>query len=81
MGTANFGLVGLDWERYVRLDEAYARPAEVPDLRGDPSKARRELGWEPRITFEAMIHEMLDNDLRALGLDPTEHLKSSPAPA
>jgi len=77
----SFGLVGLDWERFVRLDQAYARPAEVPDLRGDPSKARRELGWEPRITFEAMIQEMLEHDLRALGLDPAEHLKSGSASA
>src|SRR5882757_4187278 len=50
-----FGLVGLDWQDHVEVDKAYFRPAEVPDLRGDPSKARARLGWRPKITFQEMI--------------------------
>jgi GDPmannose 4,6-dehydratase len=72
---AAFGMAGLDSERYVETDTAYVRPAEVPDLRGDPRKAHEKLGWRPRITFEDMIREMLEYDLRAVGLDPRGHLK------
>ena len=76
-----FGLVGLDWQQYVEVDRAYFRPAEVPDLRGDPSKARLRLGWRPRITFEAMIREMLESDLAAAGLKPDTHLRTPSAKA
>jgi len=61
-----FSRAGLDWERYVRTDERFYRPAEVDLLVGDSSKARRELGWEPRHTFEQLVDEMVDADLRAL---------------
>jgi len=47
----------------VRIDPRYFRPAEVDSLLGDPSKARRELGWEPRISFEELVSEMVDADL------------------
>jgi GDPmannose 4,6-dehydratase len=73
-----FGLVGLDWRQHVVTDDAYVRPAEVPDLLGDPHKARTKLGWTPRITFEEMIHEMLEHDLRAAGLDPAARLAALP---
>ena len=73
-----FGLAGLDWEQYVRLDPTYERPSEVNHLHGDPSKARRELGWEPKISFGAMIREMLEVDLRAFGVDPDGILKPVP---
>ena len=63
------------------MDRAYFRPAEVPDLRGDPSKARLRLGWQPRITFEAMIREMLESDLAAAGLKPDTHLRTPSAKA
>jgi GDPmannose 4,6-dehydratase len=76
-----FGLVGLDWQKYVEVDRAYFRPAEVPDLRGDPSKARAKLGWRPRITFEEMIREMLESDLAAAGLRPDSHLRTPSAKA
>jgi len=71
-----FGLVGLDWEKYVEVDRAYFRPAEVPDLCGDPSKARARLGWRPKISFEQMIREMLESDLAALGVRPADVLRS-----
>jgi GDPmannose 4,6-dehydratase len=61
-----FAHVGLDWQDYVIVDPKYYRPAEVDLLVSDPSKARRELGWEPEVTFEAMIHNMVDTDLEKL---------------
>ena len=76
-----FGLAGLDWEEYVEVDQAYFRPAEVPDLCGDPSKARLKLGWRPTITFEQMIREMLESDLAALGVQAAEVLRTRSAKA
>jgi GDPmannose 4,6-dehydratase len=76
-----FGLVGLDWQDHVEVDQAYFRPAEVPDLRGDPSKARAKLGWRPTITFPEMIREMLQYDLAAAGLKPEAHLRERSAKA
>jgi GDPmannose 4,6-dehydratase len=61
-----FGCVDLDWQRYVYVDEAYLRPAEVDLLIGDSTKARTKLGWEPRFTFEQMIEKMVEADLAAL---------------
>jgi GDPmannose 4,6-dehydratase len=58
-----FDEAGLDWERYVRLDPAFLRPAEVDLLVGDPSKAKRELGWEPTTSFEELIRLMVRSDL------------------
>jgi GDPmannose 4,6-dehydratase len=58
-----FEHVGLEMEKYVVIDPAFYRPAEVEVLLGDSSKARRTLGWEPRITLDALIKEMLDADL------------------
>ena len=61
-----FRHAGLDWEKYVRIDPAFLRPAEVDHLIGDPSKARRVLGWEPTVTFEQLIAMMVDADLARL---------------
>jgi GDPmannose 4,6-dehydratase len=61
-----FGYVGLDWRKYVRIDPALLRPAEVDHLVGDASKARRVLGWEPTVTFEQLIKMMVDADLERL---------------
>lgn len=61
-----FGYVGLDWRDYVVQDPRYMRPAEVDVLVGDASKARRVLGWEPRVTFEELVRLMVDADLKAL---------------
>ncbi|MFZ0167969.1 MAG: GDP-mannose 4,6-dehydratase [Candidatus Dormiibacterota bacterium] len=71
-----FGIVGLDWTTYVRADPAYMRPADVPDLQGDASKARAQLGWEPRISFETMIRDMVETDLAREGVDPSRFLKA-----
>jgi GDPmannose 4,6-dehydratase len=76
-----FGLVGLDWQAYVEVDKAYFRPAEVPDLRGDWSKARARLGWRPKTSFEEMIREMLEYDLEAAGVKPDAHLRARSARA
>jgi GDPmannose 4,6-dehydratase len=62
-----FARAGLDYREYVKIDERYYRPAEVDLLIGDPSKARRELGWEPQYTFGQLVDEMVDEDLRAVG--------------
>ena len=60
---ATFGYLDLDWNQYVEIDPRYYRPAEVDLLQGDPSKARRELGWEPRVSFQEMVKLMVDHDL------------------
>ncbi|MEW5991531.1 MAG: GDP-mannose 4,6-dehydratase [Chloroflexota bacterium] len=65
-----FEMVGLDWERYVEIDQRYFRPTEVDELCGDSSKAMQAFGWRPRTTFGALIRLMLEADLRAVGLDP-----------
>jgi GDPmannose 4,6-dehydratase len=59
-----FAHVGLDWNAYVVQDPALIRRAEVDHLRGDASKARRKLGWKPEVTFEELIHEMVEADLK-----------------
>jgi len=61
-----FGYLGLDYRDYVVSDPKFYRPAEVDQLVGDASKARRVLGWEPRVSFEELIHMMVDADLEAL---------------
>jgi len=73
-GEAAFAMAGLDWHKYVVLDEAFLRPAEVHELRGDASKAAEKLGWKPRISFHDLVHEMLESDLRLEGVDPAKHL-------
>jgi len=76
---AAFESAGLDWQKYVVVDEAYMRPAEVHELRGDASKAAAKLGWKPKTTFEELVHEMLETDLKLEGVDPAEHLTKVPA--
>jgi GDPmannose 4,6-dehydratase len=61
-----FDRVGLDWEKYVVVDEKFFRPAEVDLLVGDSSKARRVLGWEPKTSFEGLVHLMVDADVALL---------------
>jgi GDPmannose 4,6-dehydratase len=58
-----FDLLDLDWEEYVAIDERYMRPAEVDLLQGDASKARRELGWKPRVGFDHLVEMMVESDL------------------
>ncbi len=58
-----FGCVGLDWQKYTCHDPRYDRPSEVDQLLGDATKARRELGWEPKVTFKELVKMMVDADL------------------
>jgi GDPmannose 4,6-dehydratase len=59
-----FDHVGLDWEKYVKYDARYERPAEVDHLIGDASKARKQLNWEPKIRFKELVKIMVDADLK-----------------
>jgi GDPmannose 4,6-dehydratase len=61
-----FAHAGLDWEKYVRLDPALIRPAEVDQLVGDASKAERVLGWGPTVDFRRLVQMMVDSDLKLL---------------
>jgi len=60
----SFQLLGLDWEKYVSYDARYERPAEVELLIGDPAKAKRQLGWEPKVKFKELVKLMIDADLK-----------------
>jgi len=71
---AAFGLVGLDWERFVRIDAKYLRPTEVEELCGDASKARQRLGWQARTTFRDLVRLMLEHDMVEAGLDSPARL-------
>ncbi|HEU0183932.1 MAG TPA: GDP-mannose 4,6-dehydratase [Blastocatellia bacterium] len=62
----SFGHLDLDWKEHVEIDPRYFRPAEVDLLIGDASKARRKLGWEPKITFKELARMMADADLADL---------------
>ena len=61
-----FDRVGLDWQEYVEDDPRYYRPAEVDFLLGDMSKARAQLGWEPKTTFSELVKVMVDADVSLL---------------
>ena len=65
-----FGHAGLDWQKYVRVDPAFLRPAEVDHLIGDATKARRVLAWEPAIAFDKLIAMMVDADLARIAGQP-----------
>jgi GDPmannose 4,6-dehydratase len=58
-----FDHVGLTWQEHVEVDPRYFRPSEVDHLHGDASKARRELGWTPRVAFAELVAMMVDHDL------------------
>jgi len=61
-----FDAAGLDMDEHLVIDPAFFRPAEVDVLLGNPAKAKEKLGWEPEVTLEAMIEEMLEADLKRL---------------
>ena len=61
-----FSHADLDWQEYVEIDPKYFRPTEVDYLLGDAGKARRSLGWEPRVGFRELVRLMVDADLQAL---------------
>jgi GDPmannose 4,6-dehydratase len=58
-----FSHAGLDWRKYVKVDPKFVRPAEVDQLLADAGEARRDLGWAPRVSFEALVKMMVDADL------------------
>jgi GDPmannose 4,6-dehydratase len=66
-----FGHVGLDWQKYVRLDPKFLRPAEVDHLIGDPAKAKAALGWKPDVDFAGLVRMMVDADMERLSRAPT----------
>jgi GDPmannose 4,6-dehydratase len=65
-----FAYAGLDWRDHVEIDRRYFRPTEVDLLQADATRARKELGWEPKITYKALARIMVDADLQAAGLTP-----------
>jgi GDPmannose 4,6-dehydratase len=72
-----FSYVGLDWQEHVRIDPSYFRPTEVEALIADASKAKRKLGWEPKVTFKELVRIMVDADMAALWLTPPKKEKLS----
>jgi GDPmannose 4,6-dehydratase len=66
MCEAAFGYQDLDWQEYVVQDPRFMRPAEVDILIGDASKAHRQLGWEPTVSFDEMVRVMVDSDIHLL---------------
>ena len=62
-----FNHIGVNnWENYVGQDPRFMRPAEVDVLRGDPTKAKNELGWEPKTSFKELVEKMVSNDLKLI---------------
>jgi GDPmannose 4,6-dehydratase len=70
-----FGYVGIDWKKHVELDKRYLRPTEVDLLIGDCSKAKKQLGWQPRLSFRDLVRLMVREDLKLEGLDPEKYIK------
>ena len=66
---AAFAYVDLDWQKYMEIDPRYFRPTETDSLLADLSKARRKLGWVPRVTFKELVKIMVDADMEAAGLE------------
>ena len=62
-GINEKGYDGETGNLIVSIDKRYFRPTEVENLLGDPSKASKKLNWTPKITFEEMVHEMMENDI------------------
>jgi GDPmannose 4,6-dehydratase len=60
-----FGYVGLSWKKFVEIDPRYYRPTEVDQLLGDSSKARKKLGWQPKVRFPELVRMMVDADLKS----------------
>ncbi len=61
-----FDYLGLDWKKYVKIDKQFYRPAEVHRLIGNYSKARKKLGWRPKVKFEQLVRMMVDADLKSI---------------
>ena len=65
-----FSYAGLDWNKYVKIDQRYLRPTEVEDLVADITKSKEKLNWQPKVTFNDLVKIMVDADMRAIGLEP-----------
>ncbi len=65
-----FSYADMDWQQYVEIDARYFRPTEVEILQADSRKAKRLLGWEPKVTYEDLVRIMVDADMEAVGLEP-----------
>ena len=65
-----FSYIGLDWEKHVKIDPRYLRPTEVGELVADSTKAKENLGWQPKIKFKELVGIMIDADMRKAGLKP-----------
>ena len=78
--TEAFSYLDLDWEKYVETDPRYYRPAEVDLLLGDPSKARRVLGWEPKVSFKELVRIMVDHDLELARLESLQKHEGPASP-
>jgi GDPmannose 4,6-dehydratase len=74
-----FAYANLDWKEFIKHDPRYERPAEVDLLLGDPSKAKKILGWEPKVRFHQLVRIMVDADMELLSRKtPREHLGKLP---
>ena len=65
-----FSYVDLDYKKYIKIDRKYFRPNETESLKADPKKAKKVLGWEPKIVFRDLVRIMVDADMRKKGLEP-----------
>lgn len=74
-----FNYVNLDWRKYVKIDPRYYRPTETELLCADAAKARKDLGWKPKITFSNLVKIMVDDDVEAIGLTPPGEGKAAAA--
>ncbi len=71
-----FKLVGIkDWKKYIGIDPKYYRPQEVNLLLGDAGKAKKKLGWKPKVKFKELVKIMLEADLKEIGLSPAKYIK------
>jgi GDPmannose 4,6-dehydratase len=75
-----FARVGLDWQKYVKTDPKFLRPAEVDHLIGDPSKARKVLGWDLKVDFKQLVEMMVDADVERLKRTTEFAKKITPSP-
>jgi GDPmannose 4,6-dehydratase len=76
-----FGHVGLDYNDYVKIDPRYFRPSEVDLLLGDPAKAKRAFGWEPKTTFRQLVEMMSEADVRLAEWEREHKRDTAPADA
>lgn len=70
-----FGYAGLDWKKYVKIDQKYYRPAEVDVLIGDASKAKKKLGWQPKTSFKELVRLMVDADIELVNKEHNLSIK------